>query len=100
LNCKSHHGGETFEILVDESDRVILCLHKWGDHEHPTLNLPELHSGNGLILYFRVSDLEIIWQNAKRLNATIEEPLNVNPNSGKDEFSLRDIDGYFIIVSM
>jgi hypothetical protein len=100
LNCKSQHGGETFEILADESDRVILCLHKWGDHEHPTLNSPELHSGNGLILYFRVSDLEIIWQNAKRLNATIEEPLNVNPNSGKDEFSLRDIDGYFIIVSM
>lgn len=36
LGFKSEHGGNTFEILASEK-QGILCLHKWGDHEHPTM---------------------------------------------------------------
>lgn len=100
LGCKSKHGGDTFEILADEDDNVILCLHKWGEHGHPTLTSPHIQPGNGLILYFRVSDLDAVWVNAQLLEATIETPPHLNQNSGQKEFSLKDIDGYYISVSL
>ncbi|CAL1518640.1 VOC family protein [Chitinophaga sp. MM2321] len=100
LNCISKHGGDTFEILADEDDTVILCLHKWGEHDHPTMTDTRVQPGNGLILYFRVSELDKIWENAKRLNVHVEAPPHLNTNSGQQEFSLRDMDGYYITISL
>lgn len=57
LGCKSNHGGATFEILTDINGETFLCLHKWGEHEHPTLSNPKVQPGNGLILYLKVNDL-------------------------------------------
>jgi catechol 2,3-dioxygenase-like lactoylglutathione lyase family enzyme len=100
LNCKATHGGETFEILTDKEDNTtILCLHKWGVHEHSTLISPDVKKGNGLILYFRVDDLMQIWDNARNLYAVIEEVPHLNPNSGRQEFSLRDLDGYYVEIA-
>lgn len=99
MNCESKHGGETFEILADKDDTVILCLHKWGDHHHATLTDSKIQAGNGLILYFRVSNFDEIWNNANKLKAKIEEPPHLNQNSGKEEFSLRDIDGYYVSIT-
>ncbi len=99
LGCKSNHGGNTFEILVNEENTAVLYLHKWGEHDHPTLVHPGPKPGNGLILYFRVKNLHEIWVNAKNLNALIESAPAINENSGEEEFSLRDPDGYFIIIS-
>ena len=100
LGCKNAHGGDTFEILADQDDTVILCLHKWGEHEHPTLSSSEITPGNGLILYFKVDNLEKIWKNAKHLNALIEVEPNVNQNSGKREFAIRDLDNYYLLISL
>lgn len=100
LGCKSNHGGNSFEILANHDDTVLLCLHKWGEHEHPTLRDSKITVGNGLILYFRVDNLQEIWQKAQRLNALIEEPPHLNKNSGKEEFSIRDLDNYFITISL
>lgn len=100
LNCKSAHGGETFEVLVNENNIPILCLHRWGDHEHPTLLEPKPIAGNGLILYFRVEDLDEVWKNAQTLAATIEAPPGRNENSGMDEFAIRDPDGYYLLISL
>lgn len=99
LNCNSSHGGNTFEILIDEDGTVILCLHKWGNHDHPTLRGPQLPAGNGLILYFKVNNLDDVWKNAQNMNALIEERPHINPNSHLEEFSLRDPDGYYIAIS-
>ena len=67
FGCTSQHGGETFEILTDK-DIVILCLHKWGEHDHSTM-LDQKNAGNGLILFFRVDNLQQIFENAILLNA-------------------------------
>ena len=99
LGCKSSHGGDTFEILTDVDGTVILCLHRWGDHEHPTMTDPNIAVGNGLILYFRVLDLHEVWNNAVRLNLSVEQEPHVNENSGQKQFILRDMDGYYLIVS-
>lgn len=100
LDCKATHGGENFEILTDKDDNTtILCLHKWGVHEHSTLMSPDVKKGNGLILYFRVDDLNQVWNNARDLYAVIEEVPHLNPNSGRQEFALRDLDGYYVEIA-
>ena len=98
LGCDSAHGGEAFEILINESV-VILCLHKWGEHGHPTMSNPEKEIGNGLILFFRVDNLDQIFKNAKKLNANIEREIHYNENSLKNQFVLRDLDNYYLIIS-
>src|SRR5680860_309814 len=95
LNWHGNHRGPTFEVLTDDDDHVFLCLHKWGDHDHPTLTNPENHPGNGLILYLRVENLDLIWRNAGVLNAVIEKKPCLNENSGKEEFAIRDLDNYY-----
>ncbi|HVI43706.1 MAG TPA: VOC family protein [Chitinophaga sp.] len=99
LGCRSSHGGSTFEILTDNDGTVVLCLHKWGEHGHPTMTNSSLTPGNGLILFFRVSDFEKAWVHAQQLKAIVEEAPHINQNSGRDEFSLRDPDGYYISVT-
>ena len=93
LGCKSTHGGDSFEILTDE-ETVVLCLHKWGEHQHPTMLSPDKTAGNGLILFFRVGNLNEIFNNARNLALTLEKEIHYNENSGKNQFILRDPDGY------
>lgn len=99
LGCKSGHGGNSFEILTNEKGTQILSLHKWSLHSHPTLSNPKITAGNGLILYFLVNHLDVVWDNAKTLKAHIEEKPHLNKNSGRKEFSIRDLDGYYISIS-
>lgn len=99
LGCKGSHGGDTFEMLTDDKGHVFLCLHKWGEHEHPTLMSPKVKPGNGLILYLKVDDLKKVWSNAQKLQALIEEGIHINPNNGKEQFCLRDLDGYYLMIS-
>lgn len=98
LGCKAKHGGETFEILTS-GDTVILCLHKWGEHEHPTIISPKNEAANGVILFFRVDNLLQIFENANTLNAAIEKEIHYNENSLKNQFTIRDPDQYYLIIS-
>jgi len=34
--CTRRHAGNEFAVLDGEDDEVFLCLHKWGEHDHPT----------------------------------------------------------------
>ena len=97
--CKSKHGGDEFDILVDDHDEVMICLHKWEAHGHPTMQNPEITPGNGLIIYFRTENMDLIRQNAEKLGYLVEKDVDVNPNSRRKEFSLRDPDGYYLTIS-
>lgn len=100
LGCKRIHGGEgRFAVLTNEHGSVLLCLHKWGEDQHPTMMDKNITPGNGLILYFRTNDLEKIRENAGKLEAGIEEDIHLNSNSKKEEFSLRDLDGYYVTIT-
>ena len=99
FNCRSRHGGDQFDLLVDENDEVIICLHKWGEHDHPTMQNPNIDPGNGLILYFRTENMEKVRHNIESKGYAVESEILLNPNSGKREFSLRDPDGYFLIIT-
>ncbi len=59
----------------------------------------EKDAGNGLILFFRVDNLNHILDNAQQLNANIEKDIHYNENSLKNQFILRDPDNYYLIIS-
>jgi catechol 2,3-dioxygenase-like lactoylglutathione lyase family enzyme len=99
LNLESNHGGDTFEMLADKNGNIILCLHLWGEHDHPTMTDQNNIIGNGLILYFRVENLNEIWTTAKKVKADIHQEPHLNPNSGQNQFTLRDLDGYYLMIS-
>lgn len=61
--------------ICDSDGTVLLCLHRWGSHDHPSLMSPDKgQPGNGLLLFFRVDDFDMA-------------------------LALRDPDGYYVMVS-
>ena len=89
-----------FGQIVDADGTVLLCLHRWGAHDHPSLTSPDHATpGNGLLLFFRVDDFDLALQRARSLVNRFEEEPHRNPNTQTPEFSLRDPDGYYVTIS-
>jgi len=89
-----------FGQILDSDGTVLLCLHQWGAHEHPSLMSPDQATpGNGLLLFFRVNDFDRALPRARALVARLEEEPHVNPSTGTAEFALRDPDGYYVMIS-
>jgi catechol 2,3-dioxygenase-like lactoylglutathione lyase family enzyme len=89
-----------FGQLTDSDGTVLLCLHQWGAHDHPSLTSPERATpGNGLLLFFRVDDFDSALQRARARGDTLEGEPELNPGTQTMEFSLRDPDGYYVSIS-
>jgi len=89
-----------FGQILDSDGTVLLCLHEWGAHDHPTLASPDhAQPGNGLLLFFRVDNFDMALTRARALVARLEEEPQMSPNTGTMEFALRDPDGYYVIIS-
>jgi predicted enzyme related to lactoylglutathione lyase len=98
LGVQSDHGGTEFDRLVDGPE-VVLLLHHWGAPEHPSmLSASDGPIGQGLVLYFRASDLDAVHRRAKDLQAQIMSAPAFNPQSRQREFTLRDPDGYVLTI--
>ena len=97
---KSLPAHDYFGQIVDTDGTVLLCLHSWGAHDHPTLSSPaRAEPGNGLLLFFRVDDFDDALSRARALVDRLEEEPRMNPATGTREFALRDPDGYYVMVS-
>ena len=82
-----------FAQILDTDGTVLLCLHQWGAHEHPSLMSPgDGTPGNGLLLFFRVDDYEMALKRARalvtRFGGAPREPEHSNkgvlaPGSGR-----------------
>ena len=93
-------GHDYFAQVLDDDGTVLLCLHQWGAHEHPTLSSPDHATpGNGLLLFFRVDDFDEALHRAGALVSALEQKPEVNPATGTREFALRDPDGYYVMLS-
>ena len=91
---------DDFGQIVDADGTVLLCLHEWGAHEHPSLTSPaRAQPGNGLLLFFRVDGFETALTSARALVSRLDEEPHVNRSTGTMEFSLRDPDGYYVTIS-
>jgi len=86
--------------ICDSDGTVLLCLHEWGSHDHPSLMSPDTaQPGNGLLLFFRVDDFDMALRRGRALVSRLDEEPHVNPATGTREFALRDPDGYHVMVS-
>ena len=91
---------DNFGQILDSDGTVLLCLHEWGAHEHPSLTSPDHATpGNGLLLFFRVDDFDLALQRARGLVPRLQEEPHINPNTRTEEFSVRDPDGYYVTIS-
>lgn len=91
---------DDFAQVLDVDGTVLLCLHQWGEHDHPTLSDPAVAvPGHGLILFLRVDDFDDALRRAVTLHTALELPPRVGPGTGTREFALRDPDGYYVMVS-
>ena len=89
-----------FGQIVDSDGTVLLCLHQWGEHGHPSLTSPHVaQPGNGLLLFFRVDDFDAAVVRAHSLVERLDEEPHLNPRTGTREFALRDPDGYYVMIS-
>lgn len=89
-----------FGQILDTDGTVLLCLHQWGAHDHPTLSSPgHAQPGNGLLLFFRVDDFDEALRRARALIHRLDEEPQVSPATGTREFALRDPDGYYVMIS-
>ena len=89
-----------FGQILDSDGTVLLCLHQWGSHEHPTLMSPDrAEPGKGLLLFFRVDDFDDALVRARTLCHRLEVEPQVNPATGTRELALRDLDGYYVMLS-
>jgi hypothetical protein len=98
--ANTHPGNSIFAQILDDDGTVLLCLHHWGDHGHPSLSSPRAGTpGNGVLLFFCVSDFESALVRARTLSERLAEEPRLNPNTRAMEFSLQDPDGYYVTVS-
>jgi hypothetical protein len=59
----------------------------------------EAPPGNGLLLFFRVDDFDMVLKRARALVDRFEDEPHLNPNTQTMEFSVRDPDGYFVTIN-
>ncbi len=99
LGLESGHGGDEFEMLMNEKD-VALLLHHVDADEHPALTDPREHgAGGGVLLYFSVDDFDDVVERARAMGANMLNEPHENPKARSREVSLRDLDGYALTVS-
>lgn len=96
----SHSDATSFDQIVDRDGTILVCLHHWGDHGHPSLSNPEEGSpGKGLLLWFVVDDFDMAWERAQAMDSVIQERPNTSNGTGMRAFTLRDPDGYHVAVN-
>ena len=79
-----------FGQILDSDGTVLLSLHKWGAHEHPSLMSPDhAKPGNGFLLFFRVDDFDTALQRARSLGLSSKRsPTSIRthePGSSRSE---------------
>jgi len=93
-------GHSEFGQVLDLDGTVLLCLHKWGVEDHPSLkSADDAEPSNGLLLFIRVDDFDKTLARARSLVSRLQEEPRMNPNTGSMEFSVRDPDGYYVTIS-
>ena len=99
LGAESGHGGDEYEQLVSDGE-LVLQLHRIDveDHHGP-LASPDVALGNGVLLWFELSDFDAAVERARSLEAVVERDVHVNPNAKQRELWLRDPDGYLVVLA-
>jgi DNA gyrase inhibitor GyrI len=99
LGSESGHGGAEYDRL-NVGGALVLQLHSNEEaHHHGLMAEPGVPFGNGVAVWFEVSELNAAVRRAKKLKAQIVTDVHVNPNANQRELWLRDLDGYLVVLA-
>ncbi len=105
LGCVSGHGGPVYERL-EYDGQLVLQLHSFeSDHDHGRIgDADDRPYGNGVLLWFEVTDFEGVMARAAAMGVVIDMPKHRNPPDGDGgpnqwECWMRDPDGYRVVVA-
>lgn len=99
LGGVSGHGGDEYEQIVVDGE-LILQLHRADVADHDGyLADPSTAMGNGVALWFEVSDFEGAVVRVRNWGASVQTEPHVNPNARQPEIWLRDPDGYLVVLA-
>lgn len=97
LGAKSGHGGDEFEMLMGDKG-VLLQLHMIDPDEHDhSVNTSEPR-GHGFVVVVYVDSAKAAFAQAGEMNAHILAPLSFNEIANMHEFTVRDPNGYSVMV--
>jgi predicted enzyme related to lactoylglutathione lyase len=88
LGCKSNHGGDEFDRLVNDEGNVVLLMTRGGNTSPVT----------DVLLYFHVRSIDEIYQRAQKLGLAIDGPPRHNGLSHRSEFEVLDPNGFRVVV--
>lgn len=95
----SGHGGDEYEQVLVNGE-LVLQLHRTDveDH-HGYLADPTVMLGNGVVLWFEVSDFEAAVSRVRACGARVQTEPHENPSAKQSEIWLRDPDGYLVVLA-
>jgi catechol 2,3-dioxygenase-like lactoylglutathione lyase family enzyme len=99
LGAESGHGGDEYEQIVDGGE-ILLQLHRLDvmDHHGPLAD-GSAPLGNGVLVWFEVSDFDHAVDRAREHGAEVTRDVHENPNAKHRELWLRDPDGYTVVLA-
>lgn len=98
LGCSNDHDRPDFDRLVHDGE-VLLMLHRLQAEEHGLAKPVKGGIGSGVLLWVFVKDLDAVFAQATKLNATLVVQPHDNPQAGWREFTLLDPDGYRLAIA-
>ena len=99
VGLTSGHGGDEYEQLLRDGE-LVMQLHRAGleDHHGPLAD-PTVAYGNGVLVWFEVSDFDAAVARARGTGAPVVRDVETNPNADQQEFWIQDPDGYTVVLA-
>jgi catechol 2,3-dioxygenase-like lactoylglutathione lyase family enzyme len=99
VGLESRHGGSEYDQLF-HGDEMVMQLHDFDveDH-HGLLAESDAPLGNGVIVWFEITDFDAAVERVRASEALIVEDVHTNPNAKQQEIWFKDPDGYTVVLA-
>ena len=99
IGAKSGHGGDEYEMMVNDEGAVLFEFHPIGGDEHGDMDIDDqIPRGAGILVYVEVEDVRAIFAKALEMNAEVQsEPVYIEL-AYHTEFVVKDPDGYRLAI--
>jgi catechol 2,3-dioxygenase-like lactoylglutathione lyase family enzyme len=99
LGAESGHGGDAYDQIVVDGEMVLQLHHVDVEDHHGPLADPDQPFGNGVLLWFEVSDFDAAVERVRATSAQVVTDVHTNPNADQPEIWIRDPDGYLVVLA-
>lgn len=99
VGLESGHGGDEYEQLLHDGELVMQLHDDSDDDHHGPLAESGVARGNGVLVWFEVTDFDGAVERARAAGAPIVRDVEVNPNAKQREIWVRDPDGYTVVLA-